>query len=77
MAQVARWGNSLAVRIPAKVVKDLALREGDEVELRSAGPRLLELAPDERRAQAMEAMRAFAWKLPADYTFDREEANAR
>ena len=32
--QVSRWGNSLAVRLPAKLVAQLGLREGDEVELR-------------------------------------------
>ena len=77
MVQVARWGNSLAVRIPAKMAKTLSLQEGDEVELRGVGPRLLELSPDERRAHALEAMRALSWTLPPDYKFDREEANAR
>jgi antitoxin MazE len=30
--QVAKWGNSLALRIPAEVVRQLGLREGDTVE---------------------------------------------
>ena len=29
--QVAKWGNSLAVRIPAAVAKALELRAGDEI----------------------------------------------
>jgi len=33
--QVSRWGNSLAVRLPAAVVDALGLEEGDEIELRA------------------------------------------
>ena len=33
--QVAKWGNSLAVRLPAELVRELGLREGDEVALRA------------------------------------------
>ena len=31
--QLAKWGNSLAVRIPVRVVETARLREGDEVTL--------------------------------------------
>ena len=31
--QVGKWGNSLAVRLPAECTKALGLREGDTVEL--------------------------------------------
>ena len=30
--QVAKWGNSLAFRIPAEVVRSLGIKEGDSVE---------------------------------------------
>jgi antitoxin MazE len=33
VATVARWGNSLAVRIPQHVVKEMQLSEGAEVDL--------------------------------------------
>jgi antitoxin MazE len=33
VATVAKWGNSLAVRIPQHVVKEIQLTEGAEVEL--------------------------------------------
>ena len=32
-AQVAKWGNSLAVRIPRAIVKDAGLAEGDRLSL--------------------------------------------
>lgn len=33
MATVAKWGNSLAVRIPQNLAKEINLIEGSEVEL--------------------------------------------
>ena len=30
--QVSRWGNSLAIRLPASVVEALDLKEGDSIE---------------------------------------------
>ena len=37
--KVAKWGNSLAVRLPQAVVEALRLKEGDEIEIHVAGPR--------------------------------------
>jgi len=31
--QVAKWGNSLAIRLPAGLVRELGLKEGDQVVL--------------------------------------------
>ena len=41
--QVAKWGNSLAVRLPATVVEALQLKEGDDIEIHIAGERVFEL----------------------------------
>lgn len=30
--QIARWGNSLAMRIPAEIVRSIGIKEGDSVE---------------------------------------------
>ncbi len=44
--KVAKWGNSLAVRLPKPLVDDLGLRPGREVELRQDGTHLtLEMIP--------------------------------
>ena len=32
--QIGKWGNSLAVRLPASVVEGLALKEGDDIEIK-------------------------------------------
>lgn len=75
--RVARWGNSLALRLPAKVVKELYLVEGDEVELRSLGPRTLEVSRNAEREWAMRRIREISRPLPPGYKFDRDEANER
>lgn len=75
--RVAKWGNSLAIRLPATVVDALALKEGTEIEIRIAGERTFDIAHDRSRERALERIRSFGKKLPADWKFDRDEANAR
>ena len=74
---IAKWGNSLAIRLPASVVETLKLKEGDEVEIHVVGERAFDVARDRSRERALERIRAFKWTLPADWKFDREEANRR
>ena len=75
--KVAKWGNSLAIRIPRDVVRSLGLEEGDDVELSQVGENQLGIARTERRLAALKEIRKSNWILPVDYKFDREEANAR
>jgi antitoxin MazE len=75
--QVSKWGNSLAVRLPAAIVEALSLREGDEIEIEVAGRRRFHVARDRRRDAALEALRNLGWTLPPDFRFSREEANRR
>ena len=35
--QIGKWGNSLAVRLPAAVVEALQLKDGDEISVEAAG----------------------------------------
>ncbi|CEJ12519.1 antitoxin MazE [bacterium YEK0313] len=75
--QVAKWGNSLAVRLPAAVVEALRLKEGDEIEIHVADARTFGIARKPGRADLLKRLRAYRGRLPADFTFDRDEANAR
>jgi antitoxin MazE len=75
--RVAKWGNSLAVRIPEAVVKALKLRTGDEIEITISGARRFEVARDKGRQRALERLRALKAPLPRGFRFDRDEANAR
>ncbi len=75
--QVAKWGNSLAVRLPASVAKALKLKAGDEVEIHVAGAREMAVARKPGRKELLKRLRAFRGRLPADFKFDRNAANAR
>ncbi len=75
--QVSKWGNSLAVRLPAAVVDALGLEEGDQIEIRVAGDREFEVTRDRGRQKAIERLRRLRRPLPAGFTFDREEAHER
>lgn len=75
--QVAKWGNSLAVRLPAVVVEALELKEGDEIEIHVADLRDLGVARKPGRDELLKRLRVFRGRLPPDFKFDRDEANAR
>jgi antitoxin MazE len=75
--QVSKWGNSLAVRLPAAVVETLGLKEGDEIEIRVAGERTFDLDLDRSRERAVARLRALRKPLPPGWSFDRDEANCR
>lgn len=77
--QVSKWGNSLAVRLPATIVEALGLKEGDEIELRAARARDREflVARPLTREDAIEGLRRLGWRLPRGFKFKREELYGR
>lgn len=75
--QVSKWGNSLAVRLPAAVVEVLGLKEGDDIEIHVAGQRAFEIEKAVGKLGALARLRKLRGTLPADFKFDRLEANAR
>ena len=75
--RVAKWGNSLAVRLPKKLVDDLKLAAGDEVALQAIGPKTCGIEKRDRGREFLEALKQFRFELPLDYKFDRDEANER
>jgi antitoxin MazE len=79
--RVAKWGNSLAVRLPAAVVEALKLKDGDNIEIRLAGSKAFEVKKDRAREQALAGLRRLSRKLrgrfPKGFVFDREEAHER
>jgi len=57
--QISKWGNSLAVRIPADYVRQIGVREGDLLEVRLGADGALSLKPPaqwNRKAFAAEMM---------------------
>ena len=75
--QVAKWGNSLAVRLPAAVVDALGLKEGDDIELHVDSDREWGVTRKPNREELLKRLRAFRGRLPADFKFDRDELNVR
>ena len=75
--RVAKWGNSLAVRLPASVVDALDLKEGDDVELAFDAANRATLTRQPSRQELIERLRAFRGRMPAGFGFDRDEANER
>lgn len=75
--QVTRWGNSLAIRLPAAVVEALALKEGDDIEVRISDERTFIVNRDQKRVAALESIRRLRRPLPSGWSFDREDANER
>jgi antitoxin MazE len=75
--QVAKWGNSLAIRLPRAVVEALKLKAGDEIEITVSGKRRFDVARDRTRERALASLRKFRGLLPAGFKFDRDEANER
>lgn len=74
--QVAKWGNSLAVRLPADLVRKLDIKEGDSIELH-ADKDGLSLTRNPRPEEILAKLRQFRGRLPASKRLTRDEAHAR
>jgi antitoxin MazE len=55
--KIARWGHALAVRLPASLVEELGLREGDEITLTPNRYGALDIAFAQRHERATDWMR--------------------
>ena len=75
--QVSKWGNSLAVRLPAAVVDALTIKEGDEIEIHVADARTFAIKKSPSTRELLARLRKFRGRLPADFKFDRMDANER
>ena len=74
---VAKWGNSLAVRLPKALVEALGLKAGDEVDLSPLPGGVIavrRVAPGE---EFLARMAEFNVRAPKGYRFNRNEANER
>lgn len=74
--QVARWGNSLAVRLPADLVRELGLREGDQIDLQ-ADDRGLSVSRRRRPEEVLADLARFQGRLPARDRLSRDAAHER
>jgi antitoxin MazE len=74
--RVSKWGNSLAVRIPAEIVEELGLKEGDEVSFKRTGPNKIVIETPmsaEDRIKWLHAntqIKSTGWKFNRDELYD-------
>jgi len=58
--KLAKWGNSLAIRIPVEVVEQLGIGPNEEVEIKVTGENSFEVTRDRRRQDALR--RCASWQ---------------
>jgi antitoxin MazE len=77
--QIARWGNSLALRIPSEIVRRLGLREGATVEaqLTVDGSLSIRSARWDRKAFALELAAARSAMPMRESVMDEVRGEAR
>lgn len=75
--RVAKWGNSLALRLPKSLVDALDLKEGDDIDVYADETPQLIVRKRPSSAALIEALRHYRGALPVDFTFNRDEANKR
>ena len=77
--QVAKWGNSLALRIPAEVVRSIGIKEGDSVEacLTVDGGLTIRPATWDRKAFARELATARETMLMGESVMDEVRRGGR
>ena len=75
--KVAKWGNSLAVRLPMDVIDALDLKAGDDIEIRATEWRTFDAARKPTLEELFEDVKSLRGRMPKDFKFDREAANER
>ena len=75
--RVAKWGNSLAVRLPKALVEALHLKAGDQVQLSRLPGGASGVGKVDPGAEFLARMAEFNVPAPEGYKFDREEAHER
>ncbi len=71
--KISKWGNSLAIRIPADVAEELGFSEGDQVKIEGRDGRLV-AEKQMTLNEALDSLRKLRGLIPADYKFKRSDA---
>ena len=75
--KVAKWGNSLAIRLSKPMVEALGVSEGDDVSFDIDDAGVVTMQRELSRREWVESLRKYRGLMPADFKFDRDEANSR
>ena len=79
--RVAKWGNSPAVRLPVALVQELGISDGDALLLppakrKARQPAGVTVERQPEKLEQLQVARRYRASWPADFGFDRDEANA-
>jgi antitoxin MazE len=76
--QVNRWGNSLAVRLPAQLVRDLDIQEGSVIQTEVLGAHLLRIEAASKVFDGrafVASLRAMHGTMPVTQPIVKEDLN--
>ena len=71
--KVAKWGNSIALRIPAAVAAKTGISPDEEVQIKVTGTHSFEVTRDRSREDAIKKLRKLRFTVPSDYVFNRDD----
>tara|TARA_R110002096_G_scaffold199890_4_gene383781 strand:+ start:937 stop:1179 length:243 start_codon:yes stop_codon:yes gene_type:complete len=72
--RVAKWGNSLAIRLPAELVEVLDLKEGDNLEVLDANDSAITVKSSPKFLELVERLQKEGKLFPSNYKFKRSDA---
>ena len=75
--KVAKWGNSLAIRLSKPMVEALGVSEGDDVKFVVDDAGVVTMKRELSRRELLDRLKKYRGLMPADFKFDRSEANTR
>lgn len=75
--QVSKWGNSLAVRLPKKLVEEFGIVEGDDLDIRLVDDQTFAIIRSARDREFVIHLRRLQKPTPSGFRWSRDEANAR
>jgi antitoxin MazE len=75
--QVFKWGNSLAVVRPKKLVEALNLTPGDELDVVDVSKGTITVEKTDKRTEFLRQVEALRFPMTEGCKFDRDDANER
>lgn len=75
--QISKWGNSLAVRLPKKLVERLGIAEGDDVDVTSDDAQTIVISKSDGKGDFILKLRVLQKPKPEGFVWNRDDANAR
>jgi antitoxin MazE len=75
--QISRWGKSLAVRLPKKLVEKLGIAEGDDVDVTSEDAQTIVISKSNGKGDFLLKLRVLQKPKPEGFVWNRDDANSR